>query len=96
LPGVEPVKKFKNARIAASRIWERIQSLGEAAKPAAEPAKPKEERKAKGGAPAAKGAPAKAKAAKKATAAKKAPKGKKAAKTQEPAGPREGRASARN
>jgi Protein of unknown function (DUF3489) len=90
LPGVEPVKKFKNAKIAASRIWERIQSLGEAAKPAAEPAKPKEERKAKGGTPAAKGAPAKPKATKKATGAKKAPKGKKAAKTQEPAGPREG------
>src|ERR1022692_1033057 len=48
LPGVEPVKGFKNAKRAASRIWERIQGLGEAAKP-------KEERKAKGGAPAAKG-----------------------------------------
>jgi hypothetical protein len=83
LPGVEPVKKFKNARIAASRIWERIQSLGEAAKP-------KEDRKAKGGAPAAKGAPAKAKATKRATAAKKAPSAKKAAKAQETAGPREG------
>ena len=90
LPGVEPVKKFKNAKIAASRIWERIQSLGEAAKPAAEPAKPKEERKAKGGAQAGKGAPAKAKASKKASAAKKAPKGKKAAKAQETAAPREG------
>ena len=38
LPGVEPVKKFKNTKIAASRIWERIQSLGEAATPVAEPA----------------------------------------------------------
>ena len=83
LPGVEPVKSSRSAKIAASRIWERIQGLGEAAKP-------KEERKAKGGAPAAKGAPAKAKATKKATAAKKAPKGKKAAKAQETAGPREG------
>jgi len=82
LPGVEPVKKFKNSKIAASRIWERIQGLGEAAKP-------KDERKAKGGAPAAKGAPAKAKATKKATGAKKAPKAK-AAKAQENAGPREG------
>jgi hypothetical protein len=90
LPGVEPVKKFKNARIAASRIWERIQSLGEAAKPAAEPAKPKADKNAKGGAQAAKGASAKGKAGKKATAAKKAPKGKTAAKTEEPAGPREG------
>ena len=83
LPGVEPVKGFKNAKSAASRIWERIQSLAEAAKP-------KAERKAKGGAPAAKGAPAKAKPTKKATPAKKAPKGKKAAKAQETAGPREG------
>ena len=55
LPGVEPVKKFKNAKIAASRIWERIQNLGEAAKPAAEPAEAKADKKAKGSAPAAKG-----------------------------------------
>jgi hypothetical protein len=77
------VKTFKSAKTAASRIWERIQGLGEAAKP-------KEERKAKGAAPAAKGTPAKAKASKKATAAKKAPKSKKAAKSQETAAPREG------
>ena len=83
LPGVEPAKKFKDRTTAISRIWERIQGLGEAAKP-------KEERKAKGGAQAAKGAPAKAKATKKATGAKKAPKTKKAAKAQETAGPREG------
>jgi hypothetical protein len=83
LPGVAPEKTFKSAKTAASRIWERIQGLGEAAKP-------KEERKAKGGAPAAKGAPAKAKATKKATPAKKEPKAKKAAKAQETAGPREG------
>ena len=79
LPGVEPLKKFKNAKTAASRIWERIQALGEAAKP-------KEQRKAKGGAPAAKGAPAKANATKKATAAKKAPKRKRAAKRRKPPG----------
>ena len=90
LPGVAPEKTFKSAKTAASRIWERIQGLAAAAKPEAEPAKPKEERKAKGGAPAAKGAPAKTKTTKKATAAKKAPKGKKAAKAQETAGPREG------
>jgi hypothetical protein len=89
LPGVEPVKRFKSGNSAASRIWERIQGLGETPKP-------KEERKAKDGAPAAKGAPTKAKATKKATAAKKAtgakkaPKAKKAAKAQENAGPREG------
>jgi hypothetical protein len=83
LPGVEPVKGFKNAKSAASRIWERIQSLAEAAKP-------KADKNAKGGAPAAKGAPAKPKATKKGTPAKKAPKGKKVAKAQETAGPREG------
>jgi hypothetical protein len=83
LTGVKPVKSFKSAKVAAGRIWERIQSLGETAKPKAEP-------KAKVGAQAAKGAPAKAKATKKATPAKKAPKAKKAAKTKESAGPREG------
>ena len=67
LPGVKPVKSFKTAKAAAGRIWERIQSLGEIAKPKAEP-------KAKGSAPAAKGAPAKGKATKKATPTKKAPK----------------------
>src|ERR1019366_1217801 len=35
LPGVEPVKGFKNARAAASRIWVRIQSLGETPEPKA-------------------------------------------------------------
>jgi hypothetical protein len=83
LPGVEPVKGFKNAKSAASRIWERIQSLAEAAKP-------KADKSAKGGAQAAKGAPAKGKATKKAAPAKKAPKAKTAAKTEEAAGPRVG------
>src|SRR5882724_11857158 len=76
LPGVTPVKKFKNAKIAAGKIWERIQSLGGTAKPKAEP-------KAKGGARVAKGAPAKTKVTKEPTPAKKtptAPKGTKAAK----------------
>jgi Protein of unknown function (DUF3489) len=81
--GVTPAKKFKDRTTAINRVWDRIQGLGEAAKP-------KEERKAKGGAQAAKGARAKAKATKKATGAKKAPKAKKAAKAQESAGPREG------
>ena len=83
LPGVEPVKRFKSSNSAAGRMWERIQGLGEAAKP-------KEERKAKGDSPAAKGAPAKAKASKKAAAPKRASSGKKAAKAQETAAPREG------
>ena len=90
LPGVEPVESFKSAKTAASRIWGRIQGLGEPATPDAEPAKPKAHKKAKGGAQAAKGAPAKAKATKKTAAAKNAPKAKKAAKAQESAGPREG------
>ena len=90
LPGVEPVKGFKSSKAAAIRIWEHIQDLGEVAKPAAEPAKPKADKNAKRGAQSAKGAPAKAKTTKKATAAKNAPKGKKAAKAQETAGPREG------
>src|SRR5450631_1270555 len=45
LPGVEPVKSFKSAKTAASRIWERIQGLAVAAKPVAEPAKPKADKK---------------------------------------------------
>ena len=69
LAGVKPVNGFTSAKAAAGRIWERIQSLGETARPKAEP-------KAKGGARAAKGAPAKDKATKKTTPAKKAPKAK--------------------
>ena len=78
LAGVTPVKKFKNPKTAVSRIWDRIQSLGQTAKTAAETAKPKAQRKATGSAQTAKGAPAKGKATKKATPAKNAPKGKKA------------------
>ena len=86
LAGVKPVKSFKNAKAAAGKIWERIQGLGE-------PAKPKAERKAKGGAQVATGAPAKGKATKTTTPAKKAPKAKtgaKQAKAPESAGPRDG------
>ncbi|MGD0870245.1 MAG: DUF3489 domain-containing protein [Bryobacteraceae bacterium] len=90
LPGVKPVESFKSAKAAISRIWGRIQKLGEAAQPEAEPAKPNAHKKAKGGAQAAKGAPATAKASKKTTPAKKAPKAKKAAKTREANAPREG------
>jgi len=91
LPGVAPVKSFKSAKAAASRISARIQSLGESAEPQPEPAaKPKAAQKAKGRARAAKGAPAKAKASKKATATKAAPKAKKGAKANESSGPREG------
>jgi hypothetical protein len=90
LPGEKPAKKLKDPKTAASRIWKRIQGLGEAAQPEPEPAKPKAEKKAKGRAQSAKGAPSKAKATKKATPAKATPKGKKGAKPQEAAGPREG------
>ena len=90
LAGVVAVENFKGTKTAVSRIWARIQSLGEAAKPKAAAAKPKAGKKAKGGAQAAKGAPAKAKATKKATPAKNAPKGKKAAKAEEAAAPRDG------
>jgi hypothetical protein len=78
LPGVKPVKNFKTTKIAARRIWEQVQSLGETPKP-------KTERKAKAGAQAAKG-----KASKKATAAKETPKRTKAAKIEQSEGPSEG------
>ena len=90
LTGVTPVESFKSAQAATSRIWKQIQSLGDAAKPETEPAKPKTGKKAKGGARAAHSEPAKGKPAKKAAPAKAAPKAKKAARAQEGAGPREG------
>ena len=90
LPGVKPVKGFKTAKAGASKIWESVRGLGKAAEPAPEPAKPKADKKAKGGAKAAKGAPVKGKPTKKAIPAKAAPKAKKAAKKEEGAGPREG------
>jgi hypothetical protein len=49
-------EEVQDRQVAAGKIWERIQSLGETAKPKSEP-------KAKGGAQAAKGAPTKGKAA---------------------------------
>ena len=33
LAGVTPVESFKSAKVAAGRIWQRIQSLAEAASP---------------------------------------------------------------
>jgi uncharacterized protein DUF3489 len=90
LTGVTPVESFKSAQAATSRIWKQIQSLGEAAQPETEPAKPKAGKNAKGGAQAAKGAPTKGKATKKAAPAKNAPKAKKAAKAKDATGPREG------
>jgi hypothetical protein len=88
LTGVKPVESFKSSTIAASRIWERIKGLGDAAKPETAPAQPKAGKQAAGRAQSAKGAPTKGKATKKATPAKKAPKTKKAVNAKE--GPREG------
>src|ERR1039457_3374445 len=67
LPGVEPVKGFKSAKAAASRIWVRIQTLGETPEPKA-PTKAKSAKQAR---PVA---PSKAKSAKKTTSAKQAAK----------------------
>jgi hypothetical protein len=83
LPGVKPTKGFKSAKAAVSRIWDRIQRLGE-------PEKPKAERKAKGGEKSATGAAAKGKANKKATPGKKPAKGPKKAKAAISDGVREG------
>jgi hypothetical protein len=84
LPGVKPLKSLQDPQTAASKIWERVEKLGQmvapepvAAKPAAGLAK-----KTQGGTPSAKGAPAKGNAGKKATPAKAAPQGKKAAQAQ--------------
>jgi hypothetical protein len=90
LPGEKPAKKLKDPKTAVSRIWKRIQGLGDAGKPDAAPAKPKAAKKATGGARSAKGAPATGKPSKKATAAKAAPKGKKAAPAAKPTGVRGG------
>jgi Protein of unknown function (DUF3489) len=86
LPGVKPVETFKTAKSGAGKIWANVQNLGKAA----EPAKPKTNKKATASDKAAKGAPAKGKASKKATPTKSASKVKKTAKKEESAGPREG------
>lgn len=94
LPGVKPTKKFKDPTTAASKIWERVEKLGQmvapepkAAKPEAAPAKAKAAGKPKAGAGGAKGAPVKGKAGKKATPAKGAAEGEKAAPKGEKAAP---------
>jgi hypothetical protein len=80
------VKRFTDRKTAVTRIWKRIQGLGEPEKPQADqPEKPKAERKAKSGARTARG-----KAARKITAPKNAPKSKTAAKAREATAPREG------
>src|ERR1035441_9247332 len=67
LPGVEPVKSFKSAQVAAWRIWNRIQALGENP----EPQVPTKAPSAK---PARRVAPSKPQSTKKATRANKATK----------------------
>lgn len=74
LPGVTPVTRCQSPKVAASRVWKRIQGLG--AQPE-QPAQPKAAKKAKAGARSAKGAPARGQATRKAIAAKKAPRSKK-------------------
>jgi hypothetical protein len=98
LPGVKPVKALKDPKTAASKIWERVEKLGQMVAPEPVAAKPETARvkvkaagKAKAGAQAAKGAPTKSKSGKKkAPAAKAAPKGRKAGKAQEAGAPRAG------
>jgi hypothetical protein len=91
LPGVQPIRRFKDYKAAAPRIWERIQALAEPVPPRpAQPAKPQAARRAKGGTRAAKGAPVKGNAAPKATAAKNAPPAKKAAGAPKITAPRQG------
>jgi hypothetical protein len=81
LPGVTPVKKFKDHKTAISRVWKRIQGLGEPEEPNAgtNPEKPKAERKAKRGAQSPKGAPSKGKSSTKTSRAKGVPNGQKRA-----------------
>ena len=77
LPGVRPIRRFKDYNAAVPKIWERIQALAEPVRPPAKRAQPKAARHAKGGAHAAQDAPVKGKAAHKATPAKNAPRAKK-------------------
>jgi hypothetical protein len=48
LPGVTPVKCFKTSNVAATKIWERIRELSEAAQPEAEAEKPEAAGEAEG------------------------------------------------
>jgi hypothetical protein len=90
LPGVQPIRRFKDYTAAVPRMWERIQGLTEPVLPLAQAAQPKAARRAKGGARAAKSAPVKGAATHKATAAKKVPPAKKTAGAPKIAAPRQG------
>jgi Protein of unknown function (DUF3489) len=89
LPSVVPVAKFRDGKIAAKRIWGRIESVEPQSKPE-HAGKVPTQRKAKRSAPAAQGALAKARSGKKAILAKRSPKGQKAAKVRESSSPRAG------
>ena len=90
LPGVRPIRRFKDYQAAAPRIWERIQGLAAAVSPPpAPPAPAKTARRGKGGARLAQGASAKGKAAHKATTAKSARRAKKTAPEPAPIAPRQ-------
>src|SRR5450755_1317262 len=91
LPGVQPIQKFKDHQAAATRIWKRLGGLAGSVPPQpAQPAKPKAEYHAKGGAPGPIAAPVKSKVSRKATAIKNAPKAKQDALTPEIAAPGRG------
>ena len=87
LPGVSPVKKFKDRQTAVSRIWKALQSLGQGAPEVAtadEPAPVSEATTATPVAPETPDvAPEEAPSTKKTTARKNAPKAPKAAKSQD-------------
>jgi hypothetical protein len=91
LPGVQPIQKFKAHQAAATRIWKHLGGLAASA-PAqpTQPAKPKAEHRAKGGAPGPIAAPVKSKVSRKAPAVKKTPKAKQGALTPEIATPGQG------
>lgn len=90
LPGVSPVKKFKDRQTAVSRIWKAIQSLGQAAAPD-EPAPVPEAATSTHIAPQTTDvASEEAPSTKKTKARKNAPKAPNGVNSQEATGPREG------
>ncbi len=78
LPGVKEIQGFKNAKLGAARIWQRVQKLGNVTETEQKPTAGK---KGSGGAKPAKGARAKGRAARQATGAKNATKAKRSAKS---------------
>ena len=83
LPGATPVKKFKDRKTAAGRIWKAIAGLGEQLAPTKATVAPQKPNVT----------PGKGKSSKKATPPKKAPKGRK--KAEKPAKPTKARAGSK-